>query len=206
MRQSLDSPLDDLVALYRATEVPPNPPRGIRIVQYKFETDILPTLEYGPTVKFNPEAAPFIPKSLQQKPEQTAEEEEEPDEESGSIQQFVPDEDSKDVPNDRSVQLTQHELEAAEAIWEWYRNSHARKNQKAVVSADTARFHSECVAQATTMEMTRRYRMMYLGPLPHVLAVVYRLGQMILKEKKRHNKAHLQSDVEQFTDLSTKYK
>ncbi|KIJ45080.1 hypothetical protein M422DRAFT_207261 [Sphaerobolus stellatus SS14] len=200
LRSSVDSPTDELVQLCRADAIPPIPPKGVRIVSFKAETQILPALAYAPIIQLDPEAVAFIPKGLQ-----TLEEEGDEGDENDPSATL---EEAQVVPKDRSIPITQGEFDAANVIHTWYIRQRDRKNKKSRISAFAANFYAQCCTEVSKVVKCSRYRMMYLGPLPHALAALHGCGEAINKAKKRHNKSMLgkeSMDVERISDMLTIY-
>ncbi|KAF8588487.1 hypothetical protein K439DRAFT_1335105 [Ramaria rubella] len=191
VRSSTDSPLDELIVLVSQHDkslTTFHPPRGVNVLRYKHESDILVFAAYQKTIKFNPEATPFVPKSQQvatSLPDVEPEEDLELDEPAadealqGEVQEVAI------VPVDLSIPRTEAEIDAARSIQIWYRRRIAVKS-KVKSSSDEARsqFYTTLQSEAQKLEVSKCYRHMLLGPLPHVLIALHECIQKLSQAKK----------------------
>ena len=161
------------------------PPVGQKLIRFNVKSDILPALTYVTTSKFNPEAKPFIPAAVQHGGTPALDAETFGDE--LAMDESFNDE-MKDIevaPNDLSIQRTQAEVDAVRFIQAWYRRQLVIASvSKTGASEARSRIHANCQAEVDKFQISRPYRHMFLGPLPHVLAALEGCKQTITQAKK----------------------
>ena len=167
-----------------------HPPRAFKLLRYDHESDISTALAYKDTSKFNPEAVPFVPSVVAQQAlvhnpdEGTSDEESVVDE---PLNQAIPHIEVR--PNDPSVHTTEAEINAAKVFLHCYRR---RLAAKSVVSTGISQVRevicAKSLSEINKLGVSRQYRHMFLGPLPHVLTALKGCEIAIQKTKRQYKK------------------
>ena len=202
-RSTKDSPLDELTQLYHESKKGNPPPLNVRRVVYKSNTEVMELLSNSkPAVISNlrPEAPVFVPKP---RVDQVSEEIEdaEPEQE---IEE--PEMDSTDIIGagtfvesitvtalpEANLPPSEEQINATRVIQTAYRKSlrRRRKSTKNTLQATRASFFDACLEESLKMEWPNGiyYRLLLLGPLPHVLVCLSAAHSWAIDTKVRNKK------------------
>ncbi|KAF8491287.1 hypothetical protein JB92DRAFT_2753228 [Gautieria morchelliformis] len=190
LRSSSPSPLDELIVMRKNGMMPTtyHPPRGIKMLRYDIESDIPTNAAYKNTSKFNPEAAPFVPSLAQPASVHIPEEDlpaEEPSDAGSEVDESLNETVHVEVvPNDPSVHRTVAEVDAAKVFQKWYRRRLAFKSKlTTVISQFRSQMFIKSLTQSDKLDVSLQYRLMFLGPLPHILTALHGCGTAVQKTK-----------------------
>lgn len=195
--------MDELVQFYHESEKGNPPPRDVHRVVYKNNPEVMGLLNNSkPAVISNlrPDAPVFVPKP---RVDQVSEEIEdaEPEQE---IEE--PEMDSADIigagTSVESITVTalpeanlppsEEQIKAARVIQTAYRKllRRRRKLTKSTLEATRASFYDACLEESLKMEWPNGiyYRLLFLGPLPHVLVCLSAVHSWAIETKARNKK------------------
>ncbi|GJE94213.1 hypothetical protein PsYK624_103810 [Phanerochaete sordida] len=211
------SDFDHLAQLKDASKLngPVHPIRGIRAVVYGNPADIVPLvngakIEAAPQAKSNlrADAAPFVPARFL-KADVAAEEDEDEGEDDDHVEDSSAQE--EDAGIDHTIDLdaaartvdaahieqvaappSEEEIAAAKCFASTYRRLLSRRQgvPKKGLPAARARWFLTC--QELSQKLSRSYRVLYLGPLPHALVCVEKINAYAINNKKT---AHLRTQL-----------
>jgi hypothetical protein len=202
-RSTKGSPLDELVQLYHESKKGNLPPLNVRRVVYKSNPEVMGLLNNSkPAVISNlrPDAPVFVPKP---RVDQVSEE----IEDAGPEQEIEePEMDSTDIIGAgtfvESITVTalpevnlppsEEQINATCVIQTAYRKllRRRRKSTKNTLQATRASFFDACLEESLKMEWPNGiyYRLLLLGPLPHVLACLSAAHSWAIDTKVRNKK------------------
>ena len=208
VRASVESPLDELIFLRKEASPIYHPPRGAKLLRYDKESDILTSLAYKTASRFNPEAKPFVPLVQQASvliPEEGVSDDESVVEE--PVNESVQDVEIEVSPIDPSVHRTEKEIAATKSLQSLYRR---RLDVMSKANSEVARIRSLMYVKSRIendkLDVSRHYRHMFLGPLPHVLTALQGCEMGIQRTKKDYKKRLLNAknfNVDQENELMT---
>jgi hypothetical protein len=214
IRSSANSHLDELILIRRNDDNPAlhRPLRGLKLLCYDTESDILASAAYKNASKFNPEAKPFVP-SMQQAsvptPEEVSDDESIVDE---PLNETVQDVEIEVSPIDPSVYRTENEINAIERLQRLYRRRLAIKSKvNSEVDRIRSLMYAESQIESNKLEVSRDYRHVFLGPLPHVLTALQGCQKGIhktkieFKKRLRNGKKNFNIDREDELITACKY-
>lgn len=194
--------MDELVQLYDESKKGNPPPPDVHRVVYKSSLEVMGLLDSKPAVISNlrPDAPIFVPKPrLHQVSEEI--EDAEPEQE---IEE--PEMDSTDIIGagtsvesitiaalpEANLPPSEEQIKATRVIQTAYRKllRRRRKSTKSTLEATRASFFDACLEESLKMEWPNGiyYRLLFLGPLPHVLVCLSAAHSWAIDMKARNKK------------------
>ncbi len=174
------------------------PIKGIREVKYKRRAEIVPLLTGSARVSnLNPQAAPFVPRNMNEDQDDGDDEDEQPVEEPEGEERVDNavnvDEVALAVDAGRTqgptVLVTKEEIQVAKALLKGYRKAKSRQQSAGSALAEgRIKLFTKCLEIVSKAEMRTKYRVLFLGPLPHILVCLEKVKQSAQSAKKRASK------------------
>lgn len=205
---------DELIELKEEAKItaPLRDIKGVRTIVYKTLTDIGPLLDgtyHAHTL--NPEAEPFVPRLLAQG-QAAGNEEEEADGGSGGDEGIDHTIDIETAAlsidagrlEEPSVPVTEEELAAAEVFLVAYRRLLSRREAASLPDART-RWYTRCLEITQKFKMRLKYRVMFLGPLPHALVCLEKANTDVYSMKKKANRRLKVTEHEQLEEATEQF-
>lgn len=184
-----ESSLDELIQLYDDNKKPRyKAPQGVRRVFFKTNEDVPRLLSDASTPSFlsslRPDAPTFVPRARQNATPEAKDQRDNPGEFEVDIEE--PDVEHMDVLSSHNIvesiastalpvehkPPSAEQIHAARVFQVAYRRamSRRRKMVKTAAEASRASLFDACLAESKTMEWPHNYyRLLFLGPLPHIL-------------------------------------
>lgn len=199
-RSTSGSALDEMIQLFHESEVKPSirpPNKAVHRLVYKNWRDI-PRLLANPHAvisNLRADAPVFVPKlRVPLMDEEEAEQDVEENEvDNNEVIDTVFSGDSltvKNLPEGRAV-VSEQEIQAAIRIQLWYRKAMKRRHPVPTNNADALRRREieACIQESGKIQWPQRsfYRLLFLGPLPHVLASLKAASIWAKDIKNRNN-------------------
>lgn len=218
-----ESSLDELIQLYDDGKKLGRykAPQGVRRVFFKTIEDVPRLLSDASTPSFlsslRPDAPTFVPRARQNAtPDDTKDQRDKPGEFEVDIEE--PDVEHMDVlsPNNvvESIASTalsvEHkppsaeQIHAARVFQVAYRKamSRRRKMVKTAAEASRASLFDACLAESRTMEWPHNYyRLLFLGPLPHVLVCISGVQSYVVAAKEKAKKRWSRASHQELEDI-----
>ncbi|KAF8974058.1 hypothetical protein BDZ97DRAFT_421872 [Flammula alnicola] len=217
-KSTSDSPLDEMILLSHESEKPSPypPPYGVRRVTYKSIVDIprlVDNTQSSLVSNLRPDAPVFVPKP--RLPEAPAADDaeleqdiEEPEADNIEIINTASSVDSITVTAlpDVDSPPSEEQIKAALVIQTKCRELMKRRRKTAKSSLDMSRTScfEECLAESRKIEwpMGSFYRLLFLGPLPHVLVCLKSFHTWAIDTKKRNKKRYKVASHQELEDIN----
>lgn len=219
--------MDEMIQIFPESKKPgpAYTPPGIRRVFYTDRDSIRRVLEQSSSSMLNPEATPFIPRTVVSAKPEDAEvqgDQLEVIEASESLENIEGDEPEGSAVDleaeraalvesiyttqvfDSSIPPSEERIKAASVLQARYRKAMAYKRgiTRSSLSLARGRIFAACLAQAQDMEWPHRYyRLIYLCPLTHILVCIDTVHTFILSGKDKAKKQWKQAGHAELEEL-----